>query len=206
MQTPRGLFVVLTLIVLAFALFAGWWSNRRTEYFPSGLVAEMEDCRVHGIERRAMGPDEADWFAGALADFGEPSLYRRPPDALRSVRLTYLPSLIGSDVVVRVDTIPDGRQRLTAQRKKREGTEKIDRFLTPIEVAALDEVLRQTDFFSLPPSGCSPFPDGVQWILEGSDPEGGYVYRQRQSPEPSPERTLGLHLGRLTGWTLEPVF
>ncbi|HEV2082672.1 MAG TPA: hypothetical protein VGR32_09490 [Brevundimonas sp.] len=206
MAAPRGLVVVLFLIVLAFALFAGWWSNRRTEYFPVGLADEMADCIVHGIERPAMGPDEAEGFADALADFREPSLFRRPERAGRSVRLTYLPSLIGDDVVVRIDALPDGRQHMIAKRKTSGGDEMIDRVLSPAEAANLEQVLQRTDFFSLPPSGCSPFPDGVQWILEGWSPATGYAYRQRQSPEPGVERTLGLHLAGLTGWTLEPVF
>ncbi len=40
----RGMALVLTLLVIAFAVFAGWYSGQRTDYFPASLQTASTFC------------------------------------------------------------------------------------------------------------------------------------------------------------------
>lgn len=213
----RGMAMVLTLLVLGLAVFTGWYSNRRTDYFPRSLQTTFVECELAPgvVERQPVQDDfEADWFSGELADFGEPSLYRRPTSTPRSIRFTWLRSF-HDPVVIRVDAATDGRQKMTAKQhpagmgfsgatgaRARETT----RFLTPTEGAALQAMVDETGLFRSPASGCWCCLDGARWIVEGNDPQQGYRYRSRQSPEHGPERQLGLHLLALTGWNVGRIY
>lgn len=214
----RGMAMVLTLVVLGFAIFAGWYSGQRTDYFPQSLQTTFGKCEPFPgiVERRQVQSDlEAEWYSGELSAFGEPSLYRRPASAPRSIRFTWLRSF-HDPVVIRVDTAKDGRQVITAKqhpggvgfgpepgvRRNREMT----RFLSPPEAAALERAVEEAGLFRSPPSGCSCCLDGAQWLVEGDDPEHGYRYRSRQSPKEGLERQIGMHLLGLTGWDVGRVY
>lgn len=214
----RGMALVLTLLVLALAIFAGWYSGQRTDYFPDNLQTMTVECEMAPgvVERQLVQDDfEADWFSGELSAFGEPSLYRRPSSTPRSIRFTWLRSF-HDPIVVRVDATTDGRQRMTAKQhpaglgfgqapgvsRARETT----RFLSRTETAALAVVVEDAGLFRSPASGCWCCLDGARWIVEGNDPNDGYRYRSRQSPEDGLERQLGLHLLALTGWNVGEIY
>lgn len=214
----RGMAMVLTLLVLGFAIFTGWYSGQRTDYFPNSLQTTFAECEMAPgvVERRQVQDDfEADWLSGELSAFGEPSLYRRPPSTPQSVRFTWLRSF-HDPVVVRVDATVEGRLRMTARQhpagtgfgpKAGDGrARETTRFLTPAETAALQDMVEEVGLFTAPPSGCSCCLDGAQWIIEGNDPQHGYRYRSRQSPDRGLERRLGLHLLALTGWNAGPIY
>lgn len=214
----RGFAVMLTLLVLAAAIFTAWFSAQRRDYFPLALQSTYADCDVwHGIVERQAAIDEfgVEWFSGALSAFDEPSLSRRPAQSLRAVRLTWLRSF-HDPIVVRIDAMPDGRQRLTAKQQPggagfgpmpglARARERV-RILTPDEATALDAILLTNRFFESPPSGCWGGVDGAEWILEGHDPSRGYQYRKRWAPEDGMEYDVGLFLLGLTGWDVEPVY
>lgn len=207
----RGVAVLLTLLVLAAALFTGWYSNRRVLYFPPEFQTQVNDCELHGFQTREPVQDEAHaaWFSGVLADLEEPSLFQRPEGSPRSVRLTLIPSF-HPPFSVRVDTRDDGRLVMTEKRLapsdydwKREGRfsgERV-RLLSASEAQALILVLAEAGLAETPSTGCSEgVIDGMSWIVETSDPEHGYRYHYRQWAQDEPVRDIGLHMLGLAGW------
>ena len=214
----RGMAMVLTFVTLAFAMFAGWYSSQRADYFPDRLGTTFSVCeRLPGVpERRVVQePFEDRWYSGELAAFGEPSLYRRPATTPRSLRFTWIRSF-HDPVVVRIDTAADGRQTMTARRRPgghgfgpapgvKRGTELIGP-LSRAETTALQGAINDVGLFEAPASGCASGVDGAIWIIEAADPELGYRYRARHSPKAGLEHSLGLHLLALTGWNVEPVY
>lgn len=214
----RGLFVVLTLLVLSTALFAGWWSNRRAAYFPIDLQSLYNDCEVIPGEFDRQPVQHAvlaEWFAGELANLEEPSLFDRPPDSPGSVRFAWLRSY-HDPMAVRVVTTADGARWIFARQNPASHgpgifpgvgqPRSISRPLGPEEVARLDAVLAQAGVLSSPHSGCERGLHGAYWIVESSDPRYGYRYHNSQSPKSGPERQVGEFLLSLTGWTVEPVY
>lgn len=213
----RGMAMVLTLLVIAIAVFAGWYSGQRTDYFPKSLQTASSVCEMPGTPRRQVVQDafESEWISGALSAFNEPSLYRRPASSRRSVRFTYLRSFHGP-VVVRVDTLADGALQLTAKRHAGDqgfglqqvpaNNSEVVRRLTTAEGRTFRAVLNESGLFREESSGCSGGSDGARWIVEGADPQFGYRYRNRQSPDQGLEYTLGLHLLALTGWRVDPIY
>ncbi len=214
----RGMAIVLTLLTLALALFAGWYSSQRSDYFPPELGRTFATCEHYdgALERRlVMDEFEDQWFSGELSAFREPSLYARAASAPRSLRLTWLRSF-HDPVVVRIDSRGDGSAVMTARRRPGghgfgsqggvDREQEIVRFLSTAEAVALARIVDETGLFESPPSGCSCCLDGAQWIIEGVDPHAGYRYRSRQSPDEGLERVIGLHLLTLTGWNLEPIY
>lgn len=207
----RGGAIVLILLVLTFAMLAAWSSNRRTDYFPQDLNHAVSACEVApgAFEQQVVLEEGVDrWLSAELADVGEPSLYRRPASLPRSVRLTWL-GTFRHPVVVRVDTLQNGQQQLTAK-KGASGAgfgpagdpveaRKMVRLLTPAEATGLRIVVDQARLFSAPPSGCRSGIVEGRWVLEGADPQAGYRYRSVQSPKED-ERALGLYLLGLAGW------
>lgn len=214
----RGLAVVLTLLTLAAAVYAGWWSNRRAIYFPAELQSRLNDCEVFpGQWERQLVQDRAhaDWYSGALADLEEPSLYDRPQGAPRSLRFTWLRSF-HDPVAVRIDAMPGGGLQMTARRNPAASDlnphaeaphlRRLSRPLTAREAAELEGLLDQTGLVAAPSSGCLCCVDGAEWIVESSDPMRGYRYHQRQSPDSGAERRLGEFFLTLTGWDVGPVY
>lgn len=214
----RGMAMILTLLVLGFAIFAGWYSGQRADYFPASLQAAKTICESSpgDFEAQTVQTDfEDQWFSGELAAFHEPSLYRRPATAPRSIRFTWLRSF-HDPIVVRIDAAPDGRQTLTAKRRPAGHgygptpgagrSIELERLLTPPEATALDAAIARSGLFDAPAAGCSCCLDGAQWIIEGVDPLGGYRYRNRQSPKDGLEHALGLHLLGLTGWDVGDIY
>ncbi len=214
----RGFAVVLTLLVFGLALFTAWWSTRRTDYFPVGLQSVFTDCEpLPGIRHRQPVLDDFsdDWYSGVLSDFEEPSLYRRPADAPRSVRFTWIRSF-HDPIVVRLDSQSGGGWRLTAKQipggagfSPEPGVmrpRRLERLLATAEVEALGQALASSRLFESPSKGCQTGLDGAQWVLEGADPIQGYRFRDFQSPRSGPERDLGLFMLGLTGWDIEPIY
>lgn len=214
----RGMALVLTLLVIAFAIFAGWYSGQRTDYFPASLQTASTLCESDfgDVSRQeVLNEYEDEWFSGELSAFGEPSLYRRPPATPRSIRFTWLPSF-HDPVVVRIDGAADGRLTMTARRRPaghgfrvapgvdREQT--LVRQLSSAEASALQAAIDAVGLFEAPVSGCRCCLDGAQWIIEATDPQQGYRYRSRQSPKDGLERVMGLHLLALTGWDIDDVY
>lgn len=214
----RGLAMVLTFLVLALAMFAGWYSGQRTDYFPDSLKTTSAVCEspFGDIERQVVLHDfEDEWLSAELSSFREPSLYRRPPSAPGSIRFTWLRSF-HDPIVVRIDAAADGRRTLTARRRPaghgfgvghgvdREQT--VVRQLNATETAALQAAIEEAGLFEAPASSCRCCLDGSQWIIEASDPRRGYQFRSRQSPRESLERDLGLHLLALTGWDVGRIY
>jgi hypothetical protein len=112
-------------------------------------------------------------------------------------------------VVVRVDTLQNGQQQLTAM-KGPSGAgfgpagdpverRQMVRVLTPEEAAGLRVAVDEAGLFSSPPSGCRRGIDEGRLVLEGADPQAGYRYRSIQSPMKG-DRALGLYLLGLAGW------
>ncbi len=213
----KGLAIVLTLLVIAAAVIAGWYSNRRVTHFPAELQTQFNDCVGRGRTEREPVQDEsqAQWFGGVLADLREPSLSQRPGNAPRSVRFTWIRSF-HPPVAVRVDTREDGRLIMTAKRlaatayrPERDGpfSGEIVRVLSDAEGLALAAVVVETAVAEAPSSGCTGgMVDGAAWIVEASDPELGHRYHYRQSPQDGPVHAAGLYLLSLTGWDVEPVY
>ncbi len=214
----RGLAIVLTLLVIAAAVFAGWYSNRRVTHFPTELQAQFNDCVIGpGRTEREPVQDEfqAQWFGGVLADLREPSLVQRPVNSPRAVRFTWIRSF-HPPVSVRVDTRDDGRLVMTARRLVATGYKpvrdgpfsgEVVRVLSDTEALALAAVVVETAVLEAPSSGCTGgVVDGAAWIVEVSDPEFGYRYHYRQSPQDGPVHAVGRNLVSLTGWDVEPAY
>lgn len=214
----RSLFVVLTLLALSAALFAGWWSNRRAVYFPVELQSRFNDCEVvpgDWNRKRVQDEFQAEWYAGELADLEEPSLYDRTQGAARSLRFTWLRSF-HDPIAVRIDATPDGGLHMTARRNptgddmssyaREPGLRRHSRLLTATEARDLEAILDQTRVLTAPSSGCMCCTDGAQWIVESSDPAHGYRFHSRQSPDSGPERQIGEFLLALTGWDVDPIY
>lgn len=208
---PRGGSIILILPVLAFAIFAAWSSSRRTDYFPQHLNHAVSACEVAPgvVEQQVVLEEDVDrWLSAELADVGEPSLYHRPTSTPRSVRLTWL-GAFRHPVVVRVDTLRNGQQQLTAlQGPSGAGfgpaggpvePRKVIRVLTPVETAGLRAAVDDARLFSSRSSGCRRGIDESRVVLEGADPQAGYRYRSVQSPK-GDDRALGLYLLGLAGW------
>ena len=214
----RGLFVVLTLLVLSAALFAGWWSNRRAVYFPVELQSAYGLCESRWAppDRQQVQDDfEANWYANELANLEEPSLFARPPGSPRSVRFTWLRSF-HDPIAVRIDATAEGRLQMTARRNpigndlypyaQDPRLRRLSRFLTAQEATELELLLERTGALAAPSSGCRCCLDGALWIVESSDPRHGYRYHSSQSPDAGLERQIGEFFLSLTGWNVEPVY
>ncbi len=80
------------------------------------------------------------------------------------------------------------------------------RQLSSGEAAALQATIDAVGLLEAPVSGCRCCVDGAQWIIEATDPQRGYRYRNRQSPKDGLERVIGLHLLGLTGWDVGEVY
>lgn len=194
----RGYAVVLTLMVLAAALFAGWYSTTRVIYFPPELRELRNGCeRFEGGSLPVLDEDEAARYAGALRAMEEPSLYlaagARTP---ATFRLTVEPSFHPT-WVVRIDSLPDGSRTITSKLRSypssREPMQVRRRLLAPEEIAALDAMIAGTGVLETPLK-CVGGVDGARWIVEATDGQGGYTFVHSHSPMAGPVREVGDHL------------
>ncbi|TPW05510.1 MAG: hypothetical protein FD125_711 [bacterium] len=210
----RGYALVLGLLVIASALFAGWYGSTRVVYFAPALFEQSIECGFEEGDREpVLDSFEADWYGEALRGFDEPSLYRAslvPEASGRTLRFTWLRSF-HDPIFVRIDWFADGGAQLTAgQRAKgrREGsqTRRVSRRLTPDELQELDAVLIRSALADQPPKFCDVGTDGARWIIESVEPSTGYIYVNRWTPEDGPVRDIGLHMVGLTGWQIARVY
>lgn len=194
----KGYAVVLTLMVLAAALFAGWYSTTRVIYFPPALGQLRNGCeRFPDVTSPVLDEDEAARYAGALRAMEEPSLYlaatARTP---ATFRLTVEPSFHPT-WVVRIDSLPDGSRTMTSKLRSysssREPMQVRRRLLAPEEIAALDAMIAGTGVLETPLK-CVGGVDGSRWIVEATDGRGGYTFVHSHSPLEGPVREIGEHL------------
>lgn len=186
-------------------------------YFPESFYEPSLQCdeRVGGLQP-VLSVVEKSWYPEQLDAAGEPSLYllsqTNRPRGQESLRFTWLPTF-HHPVVVRIETLDDGNQKLIATRLSGEGgydpgevRDRIERMLTPAESRRLEKVLNQTRIFGLPSTLCADGgADGAQWIFEAAD-ASGYHFVHRWSPRKGEARKMGLFLLSLTGWTFETVY
>ena len=212
----RGYALVLTLLVLAAAWIAGWYSTTRVVYFDPALLKQPSGCNWgHGPEP-VISDFERDWFAGELRAFEEPSLYRvsenPPPGHLQTLRLTWIRSF-HDPVVVRIEQAEDGSATLIA--KQRTGgagfgrplySRRVERPLSGSEIRALEAVLTSTRVLGQAANRCHGGLDGANWIVEAAESDGRYIYVQRWSPREDPVRDFGEFMLSLTGWNLGPIY
>lgn len=197
----KGYAVVLTLMVLAAALFAGWYSTTRVIYFPAELGQLQNGC--DGFEdpgQPVLSQFETEWYSGVLRSMEEPSLYTAATDgAPAALRFTWEPSF-HSARTVRVDSRPDGTRMITAKirSRHRQPMQVRRRVLSAAEGAALDTIIMESGVFETPLK-CVGGVDGSRWIVEATDGQGGYTFVHSHSPLEGPVREIGDHLFSLAG-------
>lgn len=211
---PRGYALVLTLLVLAAALFAGWFSTTRVVYFAPNLLTQSSGCSWIGGDEPIIDQFEADWYGSELRAFEEPSLYLaslEPHAGHRgSIRFTWIRSF-HEPVVVRIDRASDGAGTLTAKQRPG-GTgfsgqgRTLRRALTSSEENRLGSVLATTRVLDQKPKTCDGGLDGARWIIEATDGSGTYTYLNRWSPRDGPVKELGEFMIGLTGWDVDPIY
>lgn len=201
----RGYAVVLTLMVLAAALFAGWYSTTRVIYFPPELGELRNGCeRFEDNTSPVLDEHEAARYASVLRAVEEPSLYIAAQEGgPAALRFTLEPSFFSARVV-RVDRLPDGTRMITAKIRShdRQPTHVRRRILSVAESAALDAVIMESGVLEAPLK-CVGGVDGARWIVETTDGRGGYTFAHSHSPEDGPVRQIGEHLMALADVTPE---
>lgn len=188
-----------------------------TAYFPDSFYEPSVQCdELEGGLQPVLSIVEKRWYPRQLDAAGEPSLYLASqadrPDGQQSLRFTWLPTF-QHPVFVRVESLPDGRQKLIATRLSGAGgyapgtvKDRIERLLTATESRRLGKMLERTRLSELPPTLCADGgTDGSQWIFESVDSRG-YHFVNRWTPRKGEVRKLGLLLLSLTGWTFESVY
>lgn len=203
----NGSAIALTLLVLASAIFFGWYAETRLPYFPSQQTGSTACYDKPDLLPHPADPD-AEYFASRLRAFAEPSLYpsssNPAPEQVTSLRFTWLRSL-SSQVVVRLTTLNTGATRMTAKLMPKGvgligAPRHLERTLTSDEVRELAMLIQSTDVFQLTPSICDVKADGARWILETSSPLGGYDHVHRHSPMEGSVREVGVFMLGLIGW------
>jgi hypothetical protein len=211
---PRGFALVLALMVIAAALFAGWYSTTRVVYFAPELLSQPSGCRYGRGEEPVIAEFEAEWFGGELRAFQEPSLYLFSTDSLHdqnsSYRFLWLRSF-HDPIVVRIERSDDGVAFLTAKQRAGgigfQGHDKnLSRALTPVEVDQLNSTLAATGVLGERPKTCDSGADGARWLIEAADSRGTYSYVSRWTPREGPSREFGEFMIGLTGWDVGPVY
>lgn len=201
----KGYAVVLTLMVLAAALFAGWYSTTRVIYFPPELGDMRNGCeRFEDNTSPVLDEHEAARYASVLRAMEEPSLYIAAQEgAPAALRFTWEPSF-HSARAVRVDSRQDGTRMMTAKVRSygRQPTEVRRRVLSAAESAALDALIAGSGVLQAPLK-CVGGVDGARWIVETTDGRGGYTFVHSHSPEDGPVRQIGEHLMALADVTPE---
>jgi hypothetical protein len=213
----RGYALVLTLLVLAAALFTGWYGNTRAVYFPASLMNQELICPpgsdVDSVP--VLSPFEVDWYSEELRSLEESSLYRPAAESasrhVETVRFTWIRSF-HDPVVIRIDSYPDGATWLTAKRRAigwvpgPTWERRLRRQLGPQEVERFASLLSSTRVLDQPAVDCRVGLDGARWIIEAASPRGDYTYKNRFSPESGPVHRVGLEMISLTGWKFDRVY
>lgn len=210
----RGYALVLSLMVLAAALFAGWFSTTRVVYFAPELLTQGSGCRFVDGEEAIISQFEADWFGRELRAFQEPSLYLASvdsrPERSGIFRFLWVRSF-HDPIVIRIDRFPDGTAFLTAKQRAGgtgfQGRDRsLRRALTSVEGEQLRSALVVTRVLNQRPKTCESGADGAVWLIEATEGAGDYTYVSRWSPQDGPTREFGEFLIGLTGWDLDPVY
>lgn len=200
----RGLGVGLTVLVIAFALFAGLLASKRENYFDPKLYRATYPCSLS--ENIAPGPLDSyieSWFAGPLRGAGERPLWNAKTDGQTTLRFTFLPAFV-EPVIVRIDDLYGASPRLTATRHVdqvhvKPGPDHLVRDLSKDEVAPIIALISGSKVLDLPPDSCLSGVDGVVYLIEANGPDG-YRFINRWSVEEGAVYDLANALYRLTGW------
>lgn len=200
----RGLGVGLTVLVVAFALFAGLLASKRENYFDPKLYRTTYPCSLS--ENVAPGPLDSyieSWFADPLRDVGERPLWNAKTDGKTTLRFTFLPAFV-EPVIVRIDDLNGPRPRLTATRHVdqvhvRPGPDHLARDLSKDEVAPLIALINGSAVLDLAPDSCISDVDGVIYLIEANGPDG-YRFINRWGTEEGAVYDLANAMYRLTGW------
>ncbi len=207
----RGFGLVLALLVIAAALFAGWYGSVRKIYFDPSLYQDAFPCstaKAGSIPPRPLDPMVEAWFSGPLKAVGEPSLYLDKPTAdTTTLRFTFIPAF-DSARIVRIDDVYGPAPRLTATRVigeivVREGPYRVVRTLSPVEAESIRQTLASSRVLDLPPDSCMGGADGAIYLIEANGPDG-YRFINRWVPEAGPVYEVGDQMHRLTGWPDSP--
>lgn len=201
----RGLGVGLTVLAIAFALFAGLLASKRENFFDPSLYRNDYPCSLS--DREAPGPlDEyaESRFAAPLRAVGERPLYLPASSGKTTLRFTFLPAFV-DPVIVRIDDLYGQSPSLTATRyvgqvHVKAGPDHLVRALSRDEVAPIIALVRNSAVLDLLPDSClSGGTDGVVYLIEASGPDG-YRFINRWAAEEGAVYDLANAMYRLTDW------
>jgi hypothetical protein len=201
----RGLGVGLTVLVLAFALFAGLLASKREGFFDPVLYRTNYPCSLEA--RETPGPLDSDiesWFAAPLRSVGERPLWNAKTDGKTTLRFTFLPAFV-EPVIVRIDDLYGPSPRLTATRHVDQvhvdaGPDHFVRNLSQEDVAPLIALISNSAVLDLLPDSCLVGgTDGMIYLIEASGPDG-YRFINRWAVQEGEVYELANAMYRLTGW------
>ena len=202
----KGYGLVLTLLVLAAALFGAWYSTTRVSYFPQHLTHKTLKCEFAEEKLEILTDFHVEWFSQTLRSLNEKSISQEklPNSQKNQIRFFLQPSFHNS-LTVRVIHQDHGPAKLIAKKAPvrfdgRPGSNQIERFLTAEEEQGLEEVLTTTNLLSQPVGECHGGLDGNHWIIESRREDGSYRIVHRRSPLDGPVYDVGLYMLSLTGW------
>jgi len=200
----RGLGVGLTVLVLAFALFAGLLASKREGFFDPVLYQTNYPCSLEARETPGpLDPDIESWFAAPLRSVGERPLWNAKTDGKTTLRFTFLPAFV-EPVIVRIDDLYGPSPRLTATRHVDQvhvdaGPDHFVRNLSKEDVAPLIALISNSAVLDLAPDSCISGVDGAVYLIEANGPSG-YRFINRWSVEEGAVYDLANAMYRLTGW------
>ncbi|WP_292032132.1 MULTISPECIES: hypothetical protein [unclassified Brevundimonas] len=200
----RGLGVGLTVLVLAFALFAGLLASKREGFFDPVLYRTNYPCSLEARETPGpLDPDIESWFAAPLRSVGERPLWNAKFDGKTTLRFTFLPAFV-EPVIVRIDDLYGPSPRLTATRHVDQvhvdaGPDHFVRDLSKEDVAPLIALISNSAVLDLAPDSCISGVDGAVYLIEANGPSG-YRFINRWSVEEGAVYDLANAMYRLTGW------
>lgn len=202
---PRGMGLLLGLLVIASALFVGWYSSSRQTYFDPSIYSRPWSCSIDRLpSTEFIDPEIENWWGSPLRAVNEPSLFSSPPtDGKTSVRFTFLPAFV-SPIIVRLDDVYGATPRMTAHRVvgqvvSRPGVDLIERDLTASEARSIQAFLEESSVLNLQPDGCISGIDGVIYLIEANGPDG-YRFINRWGPLYGSVYELSNLMFGLTGW------
>lgn len=200
----RGLGVGLTVLVLAFALFAGLLASKREGFFDPVLYRTNYPCSLEARETPGpLDPDIESWFAAPLRSVGERPLWNAKFGGKTTLRFTFLPAFV-EPVIVRIDDLYGPSPRLTATRHVDQvhvdaGPDHFVRDLSKEDVAPLIALISNSAVLDLAPDSCISGVDGAVYLIEANGPSG-YRFINRWSVEEGAVYDLANAMYRLTGW------
>lgn len=200
-----GLFLTLTLMVLASALLAGHVAYERQQFFDPAVYLTSYPCALDpSYEPRPLDP-EFEWLlASPLRASGERPLYKADLDGQTTVRFGFVPAF-SPHVVVRVDDIYGQRPRLMATRDvhqvmKKSGPNFVNRDLLEAEVKGIRTLVREVEAKNIQPDSCITYGlDGAFYVIEIKGPQGYRLINRWIYLEPE-VYDLMKSLYQLTGW------